>query len=281
MSKINSTPNDSPTILEQIQLNANYQFKDIELLNKSVTHPSYAAEHNMPLHDYQRLEFLGDAVLQIIVSEYIFRQLPNEQEGILTRLRSFLTNEKATADYSLRLGLDTALLLGRGESLGGGRTRSSILGDIFEAFLAAIYLDGGIAPATALVMRLLPPLETCMPKLDSDENPKGTLQIYCQAHFKTNATYEIVSETGPRHAPYYVVNALLQGKVIGTGAGHSHKEADKNAAHNALLKLGQISESTPNSSSAWTRVVMQLIQRLATRRTKVRRYSRHSSDVQV
>ncbi|MBP5638746.1 MAG: ribonuclease III [Victivallales bacterium] len=248
MKKINLPESNSPTILEQIQQNAGYRFKDIELLNMSVTHASYAMEHNIPLHDYQRLEFLGDAVLQIIVSDYIFKKLPDEQEGILTRLRSMFANEQATASYSIRLGLDMALLLGRGEQLSGGRTRSSILGDIFEAFLAAIYLDGGIEPARALVMRLLPPLDSCMEKLAYDENPKGALQIYCQAHFKSNTTYRIVNQTGPNHAPIYVVDAMLNDKVIGTGEGHSHKEAARNAAHDALIKLKQIPEDEPHAN---------------------------------
>lgn len=237
MTEINANQQEFPSIIQQIQDNADYKFKNPNLLDEALTHPSFASEHPDLNYHNQRLEFLGDAVLQIILTDYLYKKLPNEQEGVLTRIRSYLANEDANTGYTLAIGLDHALKLGKGEDRTGGRQRTSILGDVFEAFLGAIYLDGGIQPATHLVMKLLPNLETCRRKLAYEENPKGSLQKLCLKRFKQNVQYQIVQQSGPSHAPSYIAEVSVNGKTLGSGTGRSHKDAERLAAIQALLLL--------------------------------------------
>lgn len=247
MPKINPNTFENAELLEHIQQRANYTFTSAECLAQAFIHSSYAAEHPEQGGDNQRLEFLGDAVLQIILSDLLYRHFPDQQEGILTRLRSLLANEQANESYTRKLGLDAALRLGRGESLNGGRENPSILGDLFEAFLGALYLDGGMEPATRLVHQLLPNLDDCIIKLKYEENPKGALQQLCQARWHQNACYRIVDQTGPVHAPTYQVRVSVCGRVLAYGAGHSHKEAERQAALRALYALEEKEAAPPEA----------------------------------
>ena len=251
MPKINLNASETAAALREVQAAAHHVFTRPELLEEAFTHPSYLAEHPEAGRDNQRLEFLGDAVLQIILSDHLFQALPDQQEGVLTRLRSLLANEQANEGYTRALGLHRLLRLGRGEALGGGRDNPSILGDLFEAFLGALYLDGGIAPARDLVLGLLPDLGDCLGKLRFDENPKGALQKLCQTAFRQNVSYEVLSQTGPVHAPAYEVQVRLGERILAKGSGHSHKEAERTAAAQALRILStELGETTPPPATA-------------------------------
>ena len=239
MKKFNVTPNETPQLLEEIQGNAGYHFKNIALLKEAFTHPSYASEQKEPTPHNQRLEFLGDAVLQIIASDYIFKTFKDSNEGLLTKIRSNITDENANVSYTRKLQLDLALLLGKGEAAAGGRSKPSTLGDLFEAFLGAVYLDGGLEEARRVCLPLFPDLDKVLNDIQSSikNDSKGKLQNYCQEKLHTNIHYELVETSGPVHNPTFVSVAMLNGVEIGRGSAHSKKESEKNAATAALQYL--------------------------------------------
>lgn len=239
MKKFNVTPNETPQLLEQIQENAGYHFQNTALLMEAFTHPSYASEQKEPTPHNQRLEFLGDAVLQIIASDYIFKTFKDSNEGLLTKIRSNITDENANVSYTRKLQLDLALLLGKGEAAAGGRSKPSTLGDLFEAFLGAVYLDGGLEEARRICLPLFPDLDKVVSDIQSSINndPKGKLQNYCQEKLHTNIHYELAESSGPVHNPTFVSVAILNGIEIGRGSAHSKKESEKNAAAAALQHL--------------------------------------------
>lgn len=226
-----------PEAIEKVQELAGYHFKNMELLMEALTHPSFASETNKPHWHNQRLEFLGDAVLQIILSVYLFDNNPDSQEGDLTRMRSLLANEEATANYTRRLTLDKVLLLGKGENATHGRERQSILGDVFEAFLGAIYLDGGLEAANAFCLSLLPDLDYVRQKLEMEENPKGALQELCQGSHLGNPVYELLSQHGPDHEPVFEYRIILGKREIARACGSSRKQAERNTATIAYRAL--------------------------------------------
>ncbi len=236
MKIYNPKVSEMPEVLSHIEKVSGYSFKDQALLMLALTHSSYAAEQTPPCPFNQRLEFLGDAVLQLILSDFLFAGLPEAQEGVLTRTRSLLAKEKTNADYALRLGLERALLLGNGENLTGGRQRASILGDAFEAFLGAVYLDNGLEAARAVCLRLLPSPEDCVELLGLEENPKGMLLEYCQSTQQVKPEYVCLSAQGPVHQPVYEVKVMLNGKEIARGSGKSRKAAECDAAKIAMEK---------------------------------------------
>ena len=225
-----------PEVLKTLQQNTGYFFQDQALLRTALTHSSYASEQTPPVPWNERLEFLGDAVLEVIMSRRLFLHFPDRQEGVLTRFRSLLVNEEATSGYALSLGLDDALLLGKGENLTGGRKRKSLLGDAFEALLGAVYLDGGLEAAIAIVEKVLPNLELKLQKLEERDNPKGTLQELAQREFHVNPTYTEINGTGPDHLPHFVMEVHVQ-DVVARGEGGSKKAAETDAAQNALDEL--------------------------------------------
>lgn len=239
MKKFNVTPNETPQLLEQIQENAGYHFQNTALLMEAFTHPSYASEQKEPTPHNQRLEFLGDAVLQIIASDHIFKTFKDLHEGLLTKIRSNITDEAANVSYTRKLQLDLALLLGKGEAAAGGRSKPSTLGDLFEAFLGAVYLDGGLEEARRICLPLFPDLGKVLNDIQSSINndPKGKLQNYCQEKLHTNIHYELAESSGPVHNPTFVSVAILNGVEIGRGSAHSKKESEKNAAAAALQHL--------------------------------------------
>ncbi len=232
----NLNPDEHAKALANLQLAIGYQFHDQNLLKEAFIHPSYAMEQNSPKQN-QRLEYLGDAVLQIILSEYLFHEMPDAQEGILTRMRSNLVNEQANASYTLRLGLDKMLLLGHGECTSNGRKRPSLLGDLFEAFLGALYLDGGLEFCREFVLKLLPNLREVEARLEVEDNPKGTLLMFCQGHKIGVPQYQLVERTGPVHAPVFTVRVTLKQQELSRASGNSMKVAERNAAKEAYLKM--------------------------------------------
>ncbi len=234
MKNCNIKRSELPSIFQQIQTHCGYQFQDLSLLQEALTHASYAAEQSPMPASNQRLEFLGDAVLQIVLSEYLFARMPQAKEGLLTKMRSLLANESATAEYTRQLRLDVALLLGKGEMRNGGRQRQSIQADLYEAFLGAVDLDGGLPAARQLCLSLLPDLQKCLDKLAFGSNPKGALQEYCQRNFQAKPTYEHHASSGPDHQQIFEVKVCLGEKTLAQGTGSNKHRAEEDAANKAL-----------------------------------------------
>ena len=220
--------------LKQFQETIGYHFTDESLLRQALTHSSYANEKHMKKHsDNERLEFLGDAVLELISSEYLFGNYPQRSEGQLTKLRASIVCEPTLAECAQSLMLGELLYLGRGEDLTGGRTRKSILSDALEAVIGAIYLDGGFANAKEFVLKyILTDIEHKQLFYDS----KTILQEVVQGEHES-LSYVLLEETGPDHDKSFTVGVLIGNKQISTGMGHTKKAAEQEAAYHALLQL--------------------------------------------
>ncbi len=212
-----------------------YQFQDQKLLAQALTHSSYANERHIGKHaDNERLEFLGDAVLEIVSSEFLFHKYPNHPEGELTRLRASMVCEPTLAFCTRELELGKYLLLGKGEEQTGGRERKSILSDALEAVIGAIYLDGGFANAKEFIFRfVLNDIEHKQLFYDS----KTILQELVQGNFSQELHYHLLSEEGPDHDKKFVVEARIGKDVYGQGVGRTKKGAEQEAAYHTLLLL--------------------------------------------
>ncbi len=212
-----------------------YQFQDQKLLTQALTHSSYANERHIGKHaDNERLEFLGDAVLEIVSSEFLFHKYPNHPEGELTRLRASMVCEPTLAFCTRELELGKYLLLGKGEEQTGGRERKSILSDALEAVIGAIYLDGGFANAKEFIFRfVLNDIEHKQLFYDS----KTILQELVQGNFSQELHYHLLSEEGPDHDKKFVVEARIGKDVYGQGVGRTKKGAEQEAAYHTLLLL--------------------------------------------
>ena len=222
--------------LEELEQRIGYTFQNRKYLDIALTHSSYANEVKHALSSNERQEFLGDAVLSIIVSEYIFNAF-HLAEGDLTKLRAAMVCEKSLCEFSRQLGLGEFLKLGHGEELMGGRTRPSILADAFEALLAAIYLDGGIEPARKFVLGFV--VDTLEPRGElAFSDYKTMLQEIIQKNPEEKLTYVLVEESGPDHNKRFVVEVHLNSNVIGRGEGGSKKNAEQAAAREALKLMG-------------------------------------------
>ena len=223
--------------MEQLEKNLKYTFKNKELLRNALAHSSYANEKKGTVTSNERLEFLGDSVLSIIVSDYIYKNFPNLPEGQLTRLRASLVCEKTLCSFSKQLEVGEYILLGKGERANGGATRPSILADAFEAILAAIYLDGGMEPAKKHVLRfVLPELENHNKHTFKDY--KTALQEIIQRNPEESVTYILTGESGPDHDKVFEVEVHLNSNVIGVGKGKNKKQAEQMAAKQALELMG-------------------------------------------
>ncbi len=216
----------------------NYKFKNRKLLENALTHSSYANEVRMGHTSNERLEFLGDSVLSIIVSDYIYKQFPKMPEGELTRLRASLVCEKSLCGFSRELDIGHYMLLGKGEDKGGGRERDSILADAFEAVLAAIYLDGGMEVAHKHVMNFVL-RELNHTEDDGFKDYKTALQEIIQRNPEESVTYILTDETGPDHNKSFTVEVHLNSNVIGKGTGKNKKQAEQQAARQALELMGE------------------------------------------
>lgn len=218
--------------LRQLEERIGYCFQDKGLLRQALTHSSYTNEQKInKFPDYERLEFLGDAVLELVSSDHIFRENPEMSEGELTKFRSSIVCEPALAFCARQIGLEEFILLGRGEELTGGRKRDSIISDVMEAVIGALYLDGGLSEADAFVKKyILSDLESKQLFYDS----KTILQEEVQRDGQS-LTYELVSETGPDHDKVFMVEARIDGQTVGKGQGRNKKSAQQQAAYQALL----------------------------------------------
>ena len=214
-----------------------YTFRDRKRLEGALYHSSYANEHrSLGIHSNERLEFLGDAVLGLVTADYLFRKHPDLPEGDLTRIRAALVCEESLHEVAQSLDLGSYLKLGKGEEAGGGRQRASILADATESVFAAVYLDGGLEAARALIHRVLLDKEgTHADELVQDY--KTALQELVQRRSNQTLQYELVSASGPDHAKVFTSRVLLNGQPIGKGQGHSKKEAEQAAAHAGLTSL--------------------------------------------
>lgn len=219
-----------------LQKRIGYYFKDPMLLERALTHSSYANESKKKLECNERMEFLGDAVLSIIVADHIFHKF-HLAEGDLTKIRAGLVCEKSLFEFARKIGLGEELLLGRGEEQTGGRERPSVVSDAFEALIAAIYLDGGMDEAAKFV---LPFVED---ELKQKEAPfvdyKTKLQEIIQKNPEERVEYVLVAEEGPDHDKKFVVEVHLNSNVIGCGISRSKKSAEQAAAHEALILMGE------------------------------------------
>ena len=211
-----------------------YTFTDIRFLHLAMTHSSYANEMKLPKSENnERLEFLGDAVLELVSSEYLFETRIYDREGSLTKLRASLVCETALAEAAACIRLPEFILLGKGEELTGGRNRDSVTSDALEALIGAIYLDGGYEPARLFIRKfILNDIENKKLFIDS----KTVLQEFAQsAGYKPE--YELISETGPDHCKEFTVSVKINGKVMGKGSGNSKKNAEQKAAYTAIKTI--------------------------------------------
>lgn len=214
-----------------------YRFQDKKLLERAITHSSYANEGKKNGKNNERLEFLGDSVLSLVVAKHLFLRYKDIPEGELTKLRANLVCERALDEFAKKIDLGSYLLLGKGEEMTGGRKRPSILSDAFEAVIAAIYLDGGFEEAERFVLSFIPK-ELDVKSTNKLADYKTALQEIIQQNREEKIEYVMVSEKGPDHAKIFTFEVMLNSNVIGKGEGSSKKQAEQNAAREALKLMG-------------------------------------------
>lgn len=220
--------------LEIFQSELNYHFRDIALLRLALTHPSVAYEQGATVPHNQRLEFLGDAVLSVILTRELYEKFPAVEEGPLTKARAQMVNRRTLAGQAQRLGLGSQLFLSRGEELNEGQSRPSTLADAYEALIGAIFLDGGLEAAREFVLRNFREAFGELAIIPNLDNPKGELQEILQANSMEAPRYEMISSTGPDHDREFDVRVEHGGVELGRGKGKSKKEAESAAALAAL-----------------------------------------------
>ena len=224
--------------LTQLQKELGYGFRDVKLLNTALTHTSYVKGENRSAGHNERLEFLGDAVLELIVSEYLFVNNPNMNEGLMTRVRSRAVYENALFDAAKSLELGKYLLLSHGEEHTGGREKPSILSDALEAVIGAMYIDGGIEPAKKLILSFAVDFINNAVKTVTVKDHKTLLQEFIQQGHLGQLEYDVVSVTGPDHKRVFTMEVRINGTPYGRGSGSSKQEAGQNAAKATLAMLG-------------------------------------------
>lgn len=220
-------------MMEELFKKLNIKPKDIKLYNTAFSHSSYANEHKVK-NDYERLEFLGDAVVDLVLADYLYNQ-KSETEGEMTKVRASYVCENALYEYSMDLGLNTYIKVGHGEEKEGGKFKKAIVADIFEALMGAIYVDLGYATARNVALKIIVPyIEN--PKINFFSDYKSALQEYVQTE-QQSLYYELIDEKGPAHDKTFIVEVKIDDIVYGKGIGSSKKEAEQMAAKVALEKL--------------------------------------------
>ncbi|MGN0606093.1 MAG: ribonuclease III [Oscillospiraceae bacterium] len=215
-----------------------YTFKNKNLIKEALSHSSYANENKKTRHSNERLEFLGDSVLSIVVSQYLFQHFTHLPEGELTKIRASLVCEKSLHVFAKQINLGKYIFLGKGEENTGGRERPSILADAFEAVIAAIYLDGGLEAAEKHILRFIPEDIDSKKQMSNFSDYKTILQEVIQKNPEEKIEYSLVSESGPDHNKAFTVQVCLNSNVIGRGTGKSKKDAEQMAAKEALELMG-------------------------------------------
>lgn len=221
-------------LIQKLKQDFGIVFKDLSLLETAFTHTSYANEHRLlNISHNERLEFLGDAVLQLIISQYLFAAYPKKAEGDLSKMRSMIVREESLAGFSISCGFDQFIKLGKGEEKSGGRQRATILGDLFEAFLGAVLLDQGVEVVKDFLYQvMIPEVEAGNYQRVTDYKTK--LQEYLQIEGEVKISYQVFREIGPAHAKLFEVKVVVDGQEVAQGSGKSKKAAEQAAAKAAL-----------------------------------------------
>ena len=227
---MNSVPNHNIDVLEK---KIGYKFKNADLLLNALAHSSYANE-NRGISDNERLEFLGDAVLGLVIADYLYRLFEKHKEGDLTKIRASIVSEGPLSQIARDIRLGRFLLLGKGEAISGGRDRDSVLADALEAVIGAVYLEAGINQAKELIIGLFSSLMENSFQGKGFQDYKTNLQEVLQAMGEEEIVYRVIKETGPDHDKEFVIEVLCGRRVIGRGKGKSKKEAEQRAAKEAL-----------------------------------------------
>ena len=220
-----------------LQKRIDYTFRDILLLNKALTHKSFVNENSESLKDNERFEFLGDSVLDLIVSGYSLKAFPDFSEGILSKIRAAVVNETCLAELARQIDLGKYLLLGKGEAASGGREKNSLLANAYEALAGAVYFDSNLETALDIYLPVLSREIAKYAETARFRDYKSELQEYTQTHFNCIPNYKIVNEKGPAHAKEFEVVVVVQETVRGQGKGKSKKEAEQSAAKSALASF--------------------------------------------
>jgi len=228
-----------------IESKLDYAFHDRSFLALAFVHRSYINEHRNVAEHNERLEFLGDSVLGLLIAEYLYLQLPSTPEGDLSYLRSRLVEASSCVAYVQKLDLEKYLLLGKGERMNDGRGRESILADLFEAIIGAIYLDGGIEAARRFIFKNFTPEIEKILKTPL-RNWKALLQDYCQKRHQQPPNYQVLEEIGPDHSKLFTVAVFINNQEFGRGQGASKKEAQQAAAQDALSRMNELQFSSGN-----------------------------------
>ena len=232
--------------LKELERDLGYRFTDIGLLESALTHRSFVNENPvLTFKDNERLEFLGDAVLELTITDMLMRTFPDYDEGQLSKLRASVVNEKPLAELARRFRLGEFLLLGRGEESSGGRTKASLLANAFESIIAALFLDSGFDRTAAFIGSLFTPLMTEGAATAVYRDYKTAVQEVCQIRFRDVPRYVLVSETGPDHDKRFETSLVVGERIIATGTGRNKKEAEQQAAREAL----EVLQTMPNNGS--------------------------------
>ena len=232
-AELKSTENES---LKDLEEKIGYKFKRRELLKMAMTHSSYSGGKKRGSNE--RLEFLGDSVLQVTVSQFLYMNMTTVPEGGLTKLRASIVCENSLYEFSKRISLGNYILLGKGEEMTGGRDRRSILADAFEAMIAAVYIDGGLNAAMDVIMRVMPSIDALRSGEVRLGDYKAILQEIIQKNPEEKISYEVEETSGKQHKKVFFANVMLNGQTIGSGSGFSKKEAEQEAAKEAILLMG-------------------------------------------
>jgi ribonuclease III len=228
----------------ELENNLNFHFRDYSLLMRALTHRSYLNEHpDKALEDNERLEFLGDAVLDFIVGAYLYHRFPEMDEGELTSLRAALVRAKTLADFARQLEIGRFLQMGFGEAENGGRERTPLLCASFEAVIGAIYLDQGLPPVKTLVEQLVKPALAEIMAESLHKDAKSEFQMWAQAKYNITPHYQVAGSSGPDHAKLFIVQVLLNADVWGEGSGRSKQTAAQAAAKVAMAKVEALQAS--------------------------------------
>ncbi len=222
------------SIMNPLEVRMGYKFRNALLLAEALTHPSISLERKNYPFDNQRLEFLGDSVIQVVVTEHLYRMFPDFSEGRLTKLRTRIVSRTALRERAAALDLGSFLMMGRGEEASGGRDRASTLADAYEAVVGAIYLDGGFEASRMFILQQMDEIFADLASQPEEINPKGFLQEKLQSIAPNAPQYELLSQTGPEHSKQFVCRVVWNGIELGRGEGHSKKEAQVAAAEIAL-----------------------------------------------
>lgn len=221
--------------IERFQNTLHIKFKNKSLLVRALTHRSFVNEHGGRVPDNERLEYLGDSVLALVVNEYLFKHFEEYQEGRLAKIKAAVVSEASLAAVARRLGIGEYIFLGRGEEQTGGRSRSSILANTLEAIIGAIYLDAGLKACKKFVLGIIKDEISAANAGTGLRDPKTTLQEYVQKKYRDCPVYEVIGERGPDHRKEFIVRLIIKGRELAVGEGPSKRKAESNAAE-ALLK---------------------------------------------